>query len=124
MVANQGISHVLAIGEVLDPPYEFQPDPIREDYSHLVRVHWDTSVAKDIPKQGFWAMTTVADVPTDLYNFILGQEEQVLPETTVSLKDYVEPAFNVLRDQIAAQGLRISERTLRRYYLSLKHEAL
>lgn len=119
VVANQGMSHVLAIGEVLEPPYEFQPDPSREEYSHLIRVRWDTSVAKDIPKQGFWAMTTVADVPADLYEFILGQEE-VPAETKVSLKDYVEPSFEELHKRIAAKGLSISERMIRRYHLSLK----
>ena len=119
VVANQGISRVLGVGEVLDPPYDFQQNSAPDEYSHLVLVKWDTSVAKDIPKQGFWAMTTVADVPSDLYEFIVGKDK--LPtEKLPPLKEYVEPSFDKIREYVAAARLRIPERTLRRYHLSLK----
>jgi hypothetical protein len=119
VVANQGISHVLAVGELLDPAYDYQFDPGRDAYSHILHVRWDTSVAKDIPKQGFWAMTTVCDVPADLYEFIVSRDD-VPPEIIVPLKEYAEPPFEQIRDQIAGCGLRISDRTLRRYHISLK----
>lgn len=119
VVANQGISHILGVGEVLDPPYDFQPDPARDEYSHLIRVKWDTSVAGDIPRQGFWAMTTVADVPPDLFEFIIGGEKGKVDKLP-PIKEYVEPDFEKIRETIAAAGLRIPDRMLRRYHLSLK----
>lgn len=116
VVANQGVSHVLAIGEVVEPTYEYLPSPSRDDHSHVIHVKWDTSVAKDIPKQGFWGTTTIADVPADLYEFIISKE--TIP--TASTADYVEPSFADIKTRIQSKGLRISDRTLRRYHLSLK----
>ena len=118
IVANRGMSHVLGIGLVQNPPYEFRSSDDREGYSHLVNVKWDTSYAKDIPKQGFWAMTTVADVPTDLYEFILGKDIPTPdpPET----KDYAEPTLTEIGSRIRRHGLKISDRFLRRYHMSLK----
>lgn len=117
VVANRGTSRVLGIGEVLDPPYEFQEDPDRGEFSHLVRVRWTSTVAKDIPHQGYWAMATIADVPKDLFQLIVEGERATEPKP---FDDYVEPSFDEIARQIAAKGLRISERTLRRYHLSLK----
>lgn len=68
VVANQGTSKVLAIGEVAEP-YSWAQS--REHYRHIVNVKWDTSVAKEIPAQKKWAMTTVADVPIALYELIV-----------------------------------------------------
>ena len=65
VVANKGISRVLAIGEVVEPAYEWRPE--RPEYKHTVRVKWDTEVEKEIPPQKGWAFVTVAKVPADLY---------------------------------------------------------
>ncbi len=119
VVANQGVSRVLGVGEILDPAYDFQQDPARDEYSHLIRVKWDTSVACDIPRQGFWAMTTVADVPPDLYEFIINRNGELVPPLP-PISDYSEPSFDKIREAISATGLRIPERMLRRYHLSLK----
>ena len=69
VVANKGTSKVLAVGEVIDPGYEFRSD--RTEYQHTVRVDWDTSYATEIPPQKRWASVTVAKVSTDLYETIL-----------------------------------------------------
>jgi 5-methylcytosine-specific restriction enzyme B len=69
IVANQGISKVLAIGEVQEPGYEWHPE--REKYKHAVRVKWNTSYATDIDPQKRWALVTVAPVPNELYQQIV-----------------------------------------------------
>jgi 5-methylcytosine-specific restriction protein B len=74
VVANQGISRVLAVGEVQAPGYEWHPE--REKYKHTVRVKWDTSYATDIPPQKRWALVTVAPVPNELYQQIVERRSQ------------------------------------------------
>jgi 5-methylcytosine-specific restriction enzyme B len=69
VVANQGISNVLAVGEVEDPGYEWRSD--RREYKHTVRVKWDVSAARSIPPQRSWGTVTVAKVPPELYDAIL-----------------------------------------------------
>ncbi len=49
VVANKGISKILAVGEVVEPGHEW--DENREHYRHLVRVKWDTSYDQPIPPQ-------------------------------------------------------------------------
>jgi len=119
VIANRGVSHVLAQGIVLDPPYDFNPSTQREDHSHLIRVRWDESIAKDIPRQGFWGLTVVTDVAPDLYAFITGAE-LLRSEDSGGIANYVEPTFATIYQKITENRLRISERTLRRYHLSLK----
>ena len=70
VIANQGISKVLAVGEVQEPGYEWNPK--RQKYKHTVRVKWDTSYATDIPPQKRWALVTVAPVSNELYQHIVG----------------------------------------------------
>jgi 5-methylcytosine-specific restriction enzyme B len=65
VVANQGIRKVLALGEVIEPGYEWMPE--REEYKHIVRINWDTSYAQEIPAQKSWGLVTVAPVPSTLY---------------------------------------------------------
>jgi 5-methylcytosine-specific restriction protein B len=69
VIANKGTSKILAVGEVVEPGYEFMSE--REEYKHIVRVKWDTSYAKDIEPQKRWAVTTVAKVAASLYEQIL-----------------------------------------------------
>lgn len=121
VVANQGTSKVLAVGRVVEPGYAFRED--RDEFKHTVTVEWDTSVAKDIPKQPSWATVTVAPVSEELYRFILGKSPlppPPVPTTSDTAPDYIEPSFEDIRSAIAAKKLRISERDLRRYHISLK----
>ena len=69
VIANQGKSRVLAVGEVVEPGYEFRAD--REKYPHTVRVKWDTSYAQEIPPVERWGMVTVANVAPETYRPIL-----------------------------------------------------
>lgn len=68
VVANKGMSHVLAVGEVIEPGYEWHL--ARTEHKHIVRVKWDTSFAKDIPTQPRWGLKTVLKVPSELYSVI------------------------------------------------------
>lgn len=74
VVANQGTSRVLAVGEVVEPGYVFRDD--REHFKHTVTVKWDTSYAKTIPAQARWAFVTVASIPDDLLETILSTAEE------------------------------------------------
>ena len=68
VIANQGISKILAVGEVVEPGYEWLPE--RQEYKHIVHVKWDTKYAQDIEPQPYWAMVTLRDVPPALYHKI------------------------------------------------------
>ncbi len=57
VVANKGISHILGVGTVIEPGYEFSTS--RDKFQHIVHVEWDTSLAGSIPSQSDWGMRTV-----------------------------------------------------------------
>jgi len=65
IIANEGISKVLAIGEVTDPGYTWMPN--RLEYKHTVSVKWDTRFEQTIPPQKKWAFTTIEPVSVSLY---------------------------------------------------------
>jgi 5-methylcytosine-specific restriction enzyme B len=73
VIANQGLSRILAAGEVIEPGYEWRPE--RAEYKHTVRVKWDTSYAKavELPKQ--WATVTVAPVGFELSQRLLSRAD-------------------------------------------------
>jgi hypothetical protein len=70
VVANRGMSEILAVGRVLPPVYEWSAE--RTEFKHLVNVLWDLSFAKRIPSQSTWQYVTTADIPSDLAAIILG----------------------------------------------------
>lgn len=133
VVANRGTREVLAVGRVTEPGYVFQP--ARAEFKHTVTVAWDTSVAGAVPKQGRWAMQTIAPVPQDFYRFLC--EGGPLPSEGVSHTaeeggdyecteasgppvGYRAPSFATLQSALRRKKLRITDRDLRRYHLSLK----
>jgi 5-methylcytosine-specific restriction protein B len=71
VVANKGISKILAVGEVVEPGYEWGEE--REEYRHLVRVKWDTSYEQQIEPQKSWGVKTVADVPATLLKTVMSR---------------------------------------------------
>ena len=75
IVANQGTSKVLAVGEVMEPGYEWRPD--RAEFWHTVRVKWDTAVAQTIEPQLGWATVTVGKVAPALYEAIVRGQPNV-----------------------------------------------
>ncbi len=77
VIANRGTSQVLAVGEVAEPGYTWNPE--RPEYRHTVRVKWDTSYAKEIPPQRKWAFVTIAPVTASLYEAIVGEAPSKAP---------------------------------------------
>jgi hypothetical protein len=71
VIANKGMKTVLAIGVVQEPGYEWRPNESRGGYYHTVRVKWDTSFGRKIPKQP-WRQT-VTEIPYELFNRIAGR---------------------------------------------------
>lgn len=86
VIANQGTSKILAVGEVVEPGYEWRPE--RPEYHHTVRIQWDTTYAQEITPQNRWALVTVAPVPLELYQQIVskGPEKPVLPSDPLFLE--------------------------------------
>jgi len=95
ILANQGTSKILAVGEVIDPAYDWMPN--RNESRHIVHVKWDTSYAKGIESQKKWAFMTVAPVSTVLYEqFVKGSRPpKVIP---------VDPLFKEIKDAIERKG--------------------
>jgi 5-methylcytosine-specific restriction protein B len=114
VVANRGTRDVLAVGVVQAPGYVLRPE--REEYQHTVNVKWDTSKARTIPKQTYWGLVTVADVPTELYRAImLGQQSRTESERAEQNSD-----FDALATAMQERGLYFSEEVLSSYLLALQ----
>ncbi len=70
VIANKGTSTILAVGDVVEPGYEWKPE--RAEFRHVVHVKWDTSyVPREIEPQKKWAVVTVASVSPALYQEII-----------------------------------------------------
>ena len=74
VVANRGIGHVLALGEVVQPGYRWADD--RREYRHTVAVEWNTTYKQNVAPQKRWATVTVAKVPDTLLNTIVGGRDR------------------------------------------------
>jgi 5-methylcytosine-specific restriction protein B len=97
VVANKGLSKVLAIGEVIEPGYEWLPE--RNEYKHVVRVKWDTSYAQDIESQGHWGTVTVANVSHQLFKKLIENKGGAIPGT-VSTTFPVDRTFIDIADAL------------------------
>lgn len=71
VIANRGVSEVLAVGTVNDTGYVWRPE--HEKFKHTVGIDWDTAQAKPIAPVKGWATTTVSKVPATLLRQIIGQ---------------------------------------------------
>lgn len=90
VVANQGTSRILGIGEVIEPAYSWTDQPPDDsDFNHIVNVKWDTSYAQDISPQKSWAMVTVAPVAPALLSQIMAKK----PLTKEGKQIPVDPLF-------------------------------
>jgi MoxR-like ATPase len=119
VVANRGIGEILAMGEVLEPGYEF--DPSRETFRHLVRVRWNEALKRDVSTllpanvRVVWSNTTIVPVERELYAAIFeGRPVKVVPDA------YNPPSFRDIVTSISKSGLRLSERTIRRYHAAVQ----
>lgn len=84
VVANKGISHILAIGTVNGKGYEFRED--LQAHKHVVYVDWHKvfEPALKIPEEKAWATQTLSEVPeTKVQDWMKGEQEAVsAPEKT------------------------------------------
>jgi 5-methylcytosine-specific restriction protein B len=70
VIANQGTSRVVGIGEVVEPGYVWSPDSSRPWGYHTVALNWEDRPAWDIDPIGKWATVTVAPVSAEEYRRI------------------------------------------------------
>src|SRR5690606_11972185 len=121
VVANKGVSRVLAVGTVKDPSYSYSHE--RAEYRHLVHVDWDHSVAGEIPAQRAWAVRTIADVPADLFRRIRDgdfDEESEASAAEESAPHETPGAFERVRNGLRAQGLFYDAETISAYLAALQ----
>ena len=77
VIANRGVSEVLAVGTVNDVGYVWRPE--RPVYRHTLGIDWDTSFARTIEPARGWSTTTVSKVPAALYKSITGTVGSATP---------------------------------------------
>ena len=95
IIANKGISRILAVGEVISPGYEWRAD--LPEFRHTLHIKWDTSYAQEIEPQKRWAFVTVANVPSDLYESILAKSGKTGNGATVKLPpSAADPMYTVM----------------------------
>lgn len=125
ILANRGVSELLAIGEVIEPGYEF--DEGRPEFKHLLRVRWNEALGRDLtglPDPGTrarWMNSTIVPVERDLYAAIF--EGRPIPPagSDDSVSDiYAGPAFDTIVTAIRKSGMRLSQRLVRRYHTAVK----
>jgi len=95
-----------------------------EQYERMLKL---ANVIRTALENWGWAPRDMIDVQSFIWVTLSGGYEAEEPGRESEeaeaelLEDYKEPPFEQIRDQIInGEGLRISERTLRRYHLSLK----
>ncbi len=101
IIANQGLSKILGIGEVIDPGYTWNPD--RERFKHTVAVKWDTSYEQTISPQKKWAFSTVDSVSTSLYQQIISSKKHKTGSTDIP----VDEQFAQLEHSLQRKGQAI-----------------
>jgi 5-methylcytosine-specific restriction enzyme B len=101
VIANRGISEVLAVGTVTDEGYCWRPD--RDEFRHTIAVDWDTNFARSIEPVKAWATTTISKVPAALYKTITGNEVVTQPVETDHVYGEVEQAL-ARRGQVILYG--------------------
>jgi 5-methylcytosine-specific restriction protein B len=102
VVASRGISHILAVGEVVSPTYEWNPE--LSEYRHTVRVKWDTSLEQDIDPQKRWGQVTIADVPPELYEAIRKRSDRREPEGDIQPAGFIDPLHAKMADALERKG--------------------
>lgn len=139
VVANNGVSEILGVGDVVEPGYQYRPE--RPHMKNTVSVKWRPFSKKTISPQKRWGFQTVAPVSEKLYRVIMSADPSILSEGDIDYLDelideiaseydnqkleepptaYEEPPFAAIVQSIAAHKMRLDEQTLRRYHLALK----
>jgi 5-methylcytosine-specific restriction enzyme B len=106
IVANRGISEILAVGTVTDSGYEYRAD--REEYRHTVGVDWDTLQARTIEPIGAWRTTTISKISPAQFGRIFSEtlsptDSSVPPIVIDGLMLDIERALNS-RGQVILYG--------------------
>lgn len=114
VIANRGLSEVLAVGTVTKPGYKWQPDP--DGFSHTVKVRWDTSYARKISPQPW--NNTVAPVDPKLYRLISGSRGPTRADV-IDPSEFDKEVTYVPRSVRERQGQPAFRRELRRTYSDL-----
>lgn len=100
VIANMGISKILAVGEVVSPGYEWKGD--LPEFRHTVHIKWDPSYAQDIEPQKRWALVTVANVPSEQYESILAKTGK--KEGGPTVKVVADPMHTAIADALERKG--------------------
>lgn len=108
VVAGEPSGEVLAAGVVTEP-YQRLPAP---EVGHRVGIAWHTGGFPRRVEQRSWSFKDIHEVPREL--LVQLAMEQSRSETLPELP------FAEIVDRVRASGLRLSERTLRRYHVALK----
>ncbi len=134
VLASRGASEILAMGEVVEPGYSF--DPSRTEYQHTVAVRWNDMYRRNLTDKlppgvrATWMNCALYPVDRALYAAILGERpipDSFVPPTDIDDEDtavpdnlYIEPPFADTVAAVAAKKLKLPERLLRRYHVALK----
>jgi 5-methylcytosine-specific restriction enzyme B len=103
VVANEGKSKILAVGEVVEPGYVWLEE--RPANRHCIKVRWDESLACQVSPQASWSLLDVAQVPHTLAAQILSSAKS--GEKIGAKSVPVDPVFREIAEAIARKGQAI-----------------
>jgi len=81
ILANNGTSEIVGVGEVQDSGYLWRPDL---QYKQTLPVNWDSNISGPIPSQPYWSFRTIRVLPAERWDTVLGPllGSQVEPRQT------------------------------------------
>ena len=121
IVANRGMSHVLGLGTVVEPVYQWRGD--RAEYRHTIRLEWDLAHAGTIAKQPVWGLATVVDVPPDVFRHILEGDLDSDDEVVTELSGHLivmPTGLERLRKALAEAELYYTDEQVSAYLAALQ----
>lgn len=95
VVANRGVSEVLALGNVNDVGYRWRPERARN--KHTLGIDWDTSKAQTVEPVRVWRTSVVSDVSASLYRKLIGK---AAPGQTID----VDPVYVDVEEALERRG--------------------
>ena len=101
VIANRGVSKVLAVGTVNNVGYVWNPD--RAGLQHTLGVDWDISLEQTIEPEKKWAFATVSKVSPAFFKKLLGSSAAVAPLQVDPVYLDVEAALH-RRGQVIVYG--------------------